>query len=98
MKEGPGTDPGPFLPVPGICPSQTFTQAFAVSQFDTLTHVLGILYGAVLIMATFVRSGFTEAMRIDALFIKNAGEQTRPLNLIAGLLFAGYGIYSLLSK
>jgi len=37
-------------------------------------------------------------MRIDALFIKECTERTRPLNLLAGLLIAGYAIYSLLSK
>ena len=65
---------------------------------DTLVNVIGVLYGAILILATFVRSRFTEAMRIDALFIKECTERTRPLNLLAGLLIAGYAIYSLLSK
>jgi hypothetical protein len=65
---------------------------------DTLVNAIGICYGAILIFATFVRSGFTEAMRIDALFLKECTERTRPLNLLAGLLIAGYGIYSLLSR
>jgi hypothetical protein len=65
---------------------------------DVLVNVLGILYGALLISATFVRSRLTEAMRIDALFMKEYTEKTRPLNLLAGLLVAGYGIYSLLSR
>jgi hypothetical protein len=65
---------------------------------DTLVNAIGVLYGAILILATFVRSRFTEAMRIDALFIKECTERTRPLNLLAGLLIAGYAIYSLLSK
>jgi len=49
----------------------------------------------VLVLAAFVRSRFTEAMRIDALFMKQATDNTRPLNLVVGLLVAGYGIYSL---
>jgi hypothetical protein len=65
---------------------------------DTLVNAIGVLYGAILILATFVRSRFTEAMRIDALFIKECTERTRPLNLLAGLLIAGYAIYSLLTK
>ena len=65
---------------------------------DVLINVLGILYGTLLIFATFVRSSFTESMRIDALFMKGYTEKTRPLNLLAGLLIAGYGIYSLLSR
>ncbi len=65
---------------------------------DILINVIGILYGALLISAMFVRSKLTEAMRIDALFIRESTEKTRPLNLVAGVLIAGYGIYSLLSR
>ncbi|NWG40023.1 MAG: hypothetical protein HXY27_08705 [Hydrogenophilaceae bacterium] len=65
---------------------------------DVFINVLGILYGVLLISAAFVRSRLTESMRIDALFIKEHTEKTRPLNLLAGLLIAGYGIYSLLSR
>lgn len=64
---------------------------------DVLINVLGGLYGLLLIAAMFVRTRLTEAMRIDALFIPNHSEKTRPLNLLAGLLVAGYGIYSLLT-
>ncbi len=63
---------------------------------DTIVNVIGIAYGIVLILAAFVRSRITEAMRVDALFMKQASEQTRPLNLIFGILVAGYGIYSLI--
>jgi hypothetical protein len=65
---------------------------------DVFVNLLGILYGAVLISAMFVRTRLTEAMRIDALFVREYTEKTRPLNLLAGLLIAGYGIYSLLSR
>jgi len=61
---------------------------------DALVNAIGILYGMILILANFVRSRFTESMRIDALFMKEYTEQTRPLNLLAGLLIAGYAIYS----
>ena len=65
---------------------------------DTLVNAIGVLYGAILILASFVRSGFTEAMRIDALFMKECTEQTRLLNLLAGVLVAGYSIYAWLSR
>ena len=65
---------------------------------DILINSLGIAYGLVLIAGVFVRSQFTEAMRIDALFIRTASEQTRPINLVFGLLIAGYGVYSLLFR
>lgn len=63
---------------------------------DAIVNVMGIAYGLVLILSAFVRSSITEAMRVDALFLKQASEQTRPLNLIFGILVAGYGIYSLI--
>jgi hypothetical protein len=69
-----------------------------VSNLNTVINVAGILYGLVLIAATFVRSRVTEAMRIDALFMPNPSESTRPLNLVFGALFAGYGIYSLAAR
>lgn len=65
---------------------------------DVLVNVIGILYGAVLVAATFVRSNLTEALRIDALFIKGYTENTRPLNFLVGLLVAGYSIYALMSR
>ena len=49
-------------------------------------------------VATFVRHPLTEAMRIDALFIPQANERTRPLNLLMGVAIAGYGAWSLLSR
>lgn len=62
---------------------------------DILVNAIGILYGALLISAVFVRNRFTEAMRIDALFMKECTESSRPLNLPAGLLIAGYAIHSI---
>ena len=66
-------------------------------QLDTILTLVGIIYGALLIFSTFVKNRFTEAMRIDALFMPNPSEATRPLNLVIGILVAGYSIYSLLS-
>lgn len=65
---------------------------------DALVNVLGCLYGLLLISATFVRSRLTEAMRIDALFIPQFSEKTRPLNLLVGLMVAGYAAYSLFTR
>ncbi len=65
---------------------------------DTIVNVIGILYGLVLILAFFVRNKFIESMRIDALFMPQATENSRPVNLVAGVLVAGYGIYSLLTR
>lgn len=67
-----------------------------MQNMDTIVTVVGVIYGLVLIMATFVRNKAIESMRIDALVIPQPTESTRPVNLIAGILIAGYGIYSLL--
>lgn len=66
-----------------------------MNKQDIIVNTLGIGYGVVLILATFVRHRFIEPMRIDALFMKQATESTRPINLVFGLLIAGYAIYSL---
>ena len=42
-----------------------------------------------------MRTRLTEALRIDSLFFPQAGDRTRPLNLLLGLLIAGYGGWSL---
>ena len=68
-----------------------------MKNLDTIVNVVGIIYGLTLILATFVRNKVTESLRIDALFIPQATDDTRPLNLVVGLLVAGYGIYSLLA-
>lgn len=62
---------------------------------DTAVNAGAIVYGIVLILAAFVRTPVTEALRIDALFIPQAGEKSRPLNLILGLAIGGYGAWSL---
>ncbi|MDO8446517.1 MAG: hypothetical protein Q7T53_10530 [Deltaproteobacteria bacterium] len=64
---------------------------------DSILTYVGIIYGILLVLATFVHNKVTEAFRIDALFMPNPSESTRPLNLVAGLLVAGYSIYSLLA-
>ncbi len=65
---------------------------------DAVVNIIGILYGLVLILAFFVRNNVIESMRIDALFMPQATENSRPVNLIVGILVAGYGIYSLLGR
>lgn len=69
-----------------------------MQNINTVVTVVGIIYGLVLILITFVRIRFIESMRIDALVIPHPTDSTRPVNLIAGLLIAGYGIYSLLGR
>lgn len=65
---------------------------------DTFINLLGVAYGVLLVAAVFVRAPLLEALRIDALFLREASEKTRPINLLAGLLAGGYGLYSLLSR
>jgi hypothetical protein len=62
---------------------------------DTAVNAGAIAYGLVLILGAIVRTPMTEALRVDTLFIPQAGEKTRPLNLILGVLIAGYGAWSL---
>ena len=62
---------------------------------DTLVHFGAIAYGVVLVGASFLRTPVTEALRIDSLFIPQASDKTRPLNLVLGLAIAGYGAWSL---
>jgi len=69
-----------------------------MNNMDIIVNAIGITYGLILILTTFVRTRFTESLRIDALFIPQPTESTRPINLIAGLLVAGYGIYSLWAR
>lgn len=71
------------------------TEPHDLNKPDVLINTIGLAYGLLLIATAFVRSAFTEAMRIDALFIKDCTERTRPLNLLAGLLVSGYAGYSL---
>ena len=63
---------------------------------DSLVHIGAIVYGLLLVAAAFVRMPLLEALRIDSLFLPEAGEKTRPVNLILGVLIAGYGAWSLL--
>jgi len=65
---------------------------------DTIVNLIGIIYGLVLILAAFVRIRVLESMRVDVLFMPQPTEKTRPVNLVVGLLVAGYAIYSLLGR
>ena len=68
-----------------------------MDNLDNIVTVIGIIYGLLLILATFVRNKVTESIRIDALLMPQPTDNTRPLNLVVGLLFAGYSIYSLMA-
>ena len=68
---------------------------YACRPMDTAVNAGAVAYGIVLILATFVRTPVTEALRVDTLFLPNAGDKTRPVNLILGLVIAGYGAWSL---
>lgn len=61
----------------------------------SLVHVGAIVYGLLLVASLFIRTPLTEALRLDSLFFPEAGDKTRPANLIVGLLIAGYGAWSL---
>jgi len=63
---------------------------------DIIVNVGGAIYGLILIMASFVRNRLTELIRIDAVFIPRYSEKTRKINLVAGIVFLGYSMYSLL--
>src|SRR3989304_5986092 len=60
-------------------------EIFIVKNLDTIVNAIGIAYGILLVLSVFVRNRVTESMRIDALFMKQSTENTRPLNLVAGL-------------
>lgn len=67
---------------------------FTMKNLDVVVTLGGVVYGLVLILATFVRSKVTESLRVDALLMQQPTDNTRPLNLVVGILVAGYGIYS----
>ena len=62
---------------------------------DIAVNAGAVAYGLLLVVGTFIRTPLTEALRVDTLFIPQAGEKTRLLNLLLGLLIAGYGAWSL---
>jgi len=64
-------------------------------QMDTFVNAGAVLYGLSLVLGIWVRTRLTEALRLDAMFLPQSGENTRPLNLIFGLLIAGYAAWSL---
>ncbi|MEK6791370.1 MAG: hypothetical protein AABY45_06695 [Deltaproteobacteria bacterium] len=69
-----------------------------MKNLDMFVTLLGVAYGILLILTFFVRTKFTEAFRIDVLFMPRSSESSRPVNLVAGIVVAGYSIYSLLSR
>lgn len=65
---------------------------------EQIVNLGAVAYGFLLVLGIFVRTPITEALRIDALFIPQAGESSRPLNLFLGLAIAGYGVWSLCTR
>ncbi len=65
---------------------------------DTAVNVIGIAYGLILIFAAFSRNKIIGSMRVDVLFMPHPTEKTRPVNLVFGILVAGYGIYSMVIR
>jgi len=56
----------------------------------------GIIYGTILIAGMFVRTKFTELLRLDSVFMPRPSESTRIINLVFGILILGYNSYELL--
>lgn len=85
---------GPAGPAFSLAGTQapTYLDPFMTS----LVHIGAIVYGLSLVATLFIRTPLTEALRIDSLFFPEAGEKTRPANLIVGVLIAGYGAWSLM--
>lgn len=62
---------------------------------DAIVNAGAVAYGLLQMAGAFVRTPVTEALRIDAMFLPNAGDKGRVLNLLLGGLIAGYGAWSL---
>ena len=67
-----------------------------MKNLDMIVTILGIAYGFWLVFVFLVKSNITEPFRLDIMFLPNSSESTRLLNLLVGMLVAGYCIYSLL--
>lgn len=67
-----------------------------MGSLDFALTLGGIAYGVLLIAATFVNNRFIGAFRLDVLFMKNPSASTRGINLVAGLAFIGYNVYTLI--
>jgi len=64
---------------------------------DTALKIGGATYGAALMASAFVSNRVTETLRLDRFIFPRASEKTRPVNLVLGLIVAGYYVYSLIS-
>jgi len=63
---------------------------------DSVVNLGAVIYGLLLVLATFTSTPLTDALRVDALFLGRTDGKTRLLNLIVGVLVAGYGAWKLL--
>ena len=68
---------------------------FQVKNLDAIITIIGLIYGVLLISASFISTKVTEAFRIDALFMAQPSEATRKINLVAGVAIIGYNIYAM---
>lgn len=68
-----------------------------MGSMDFELTIAGILYGVLLIAATFVNNRVVEAFRLDAIFMRNPTPATRNINLVVGLAIIGYNVYTLVA-
>lgn len=64
---------------------------------DTALKIGGAAYGAALMASAFVSNRVTETLRLDRFIFPRPSEKTRRINLVFGLIAAGYYVYSLIS-
>jgi hypothetical protein len=65
---------------------------------DGFIHYLGLAYGLALCIIGLKRVRAFEALRWDALFLRQHSERTRPINLLGGVLVGGYALLGLLRQ
>ena len=66
-----------------------------MGSLDMALTIGGIAYGLLLIAATFINNKVLESFRLDVIFMKNPSQSTRGVNLVAGLAFIGYNVYTM---
>lgn len=67
-----------------------------MGQADLVLTIAGIVYGILLIVATFVNNKVIDAFRLDTMFMRQPPPQARNVNLVVGLAIIGYNVYTLL--
>lgn len=69
-----------------------------MSALSIALDIITLVYGIVLIFAAFKSNKFTDVFRLDTFFTPRPTENTRMINLPAGLLAIGYTIYTILKS